>query len=171
MNAFDYLTDLDRRFSGESNSAIDATNQLIRTLHFRIGRYDLLLPLDASTEVISNITYSPMPISRSWVLGISSLRGELLTLIDLKNYLYNSEPIKKISGRRIVTSKVRTVYVGFIVDHVVGLMNVQQGGFDNDCPKHWDSTLVDNMSGIYKENGVYFGICDLQKMLQDDRHH
>ena len=95
MTAFNYLSELDQRFSSESGSVLASGSVIMRTLHFRVGRYDLLLPLDDSTEIISQISYSRMPISRPWVLGIASRRGQLLTLIDLKNFLFNSDPVKK----------------------------------------------------------------------------
>lgn len=169
MNAFDYLNELDKRFSRESDSVLLNNRSTMRTLHFRVGRYDMLLPLDTTTEVMVNIEYSPIPISRPWVLGVASSRGQLLTLIDLKNFLFNTDPLTKIGNRRIVTSKVGTVLYGFVVDHVVGLMNLQQEAFKDSHPENWDGNLVNYLSGIYKEDGVYFGICDLNKMLNDKR--
>ena len=167
MTAFNYLNELDKRFSKESGSVLANNNSTMRTLHLRVGRYDLLLPLDTSTEVISQISFSPIPISRPWIMGIASRRGQLLTLVDLKNFLFNSDPIKKIGHRRIVTTKVGSVFLGFVVDHAVGLMNLQQEAFEDSYPEHWDSSLVDYLSGIYKEDDVYFGVCDLQRMLND----
>ena len=169
MTAFQYLNELDKRFSSESGSILADSHSTTRVLHFRVGRYDLLLPLDTSTEVISHISYSPIPISRSWILGIASRRGQLLTLVDLKNFLFNSDPVKKISSHRVVACRVRSVFLGFVVDHAVGLMNLQQQAFEDRYPEHWDSNLVSYLSGIYQENGVYFGVCDLQKMLDDKR--
>ena len=169
MNAFHYLNDLDKRFSRESGSVLANNRSMMRTLHFRVGRYDLLLPLDTSTEVTSQINYSPIPISRSWVLGVASRRGQLMTLIDLKNFLFNSDPIKKIGDRKIVVTKVGAVFLGFVVDHVVGLMSLQQELFEDSYPNHWDGNIVDYLSGIYKEDDVYFGICDMNKMINDKR--
>ena len=169
MTAFNYLNDIDKKFLGESGAVLVNNRSTMRTLHFSVGRYNLLLPLDTSTEVISQISYSPIPISRPWILGVASQRGELLTLVDLKNFLFNSDPIKKIGSRRIIASKVGSVLFGFVVDHVVGLMNLQQESFEDSYPQHWDSNLVDKLSGIYKEGDVYFGVCDMQKILNDRR--
>lgn len=169
MTAFNYLSDLDQRFSSESGSVLANSNSVMKTLHFRVGRYDLLLPLDDSTEIISQINYSRIPISRSWLIGIASCRGQLLTLVDLKNFLFNSDPIKKIGKRRIVANKVGSNFLGFVVDHAVGLMNLQQSEFEDSYPEHWDSGLVNYLSGIYKENDVYYGVCDFNRMINDKR--
>ena len=169
MTAFNYLSELDQRFSSESGAVLASGNAIMRTLHFRVGRYDLLLPLDDSTEIISQINYSRIPISRPWLLGIASRRGQLLTLIDLKNFLFNSDPIKKIGKRRIIANKVGSNFLGFVVDHAVGLMNLQKSEFKDSYPQHWDSGLVNYLSGTYEENDVYFGVCDFRKMINDER--
>jgi twitching motility protein PilI len=169
MNAFNYLSELDQRFSSESGAVLASGSTMMKTLHFRVGKYDLLLPLDDTTEIISQINYSRIPISRPWLLGIASRRGQLLTLIDLKNFLFNSDPVKKIGKRRIVANKVGSNFLGFVVDHAVGLMNFQQTEFEDSYPEHWDSGLVSYLSGIYKENDVYFGVCDFNKMINDKR--
>lgn len=169
MTAFNYLNELDKRFSGGADSVLVASQSTMRTLHFRVGRYDLLLPLDNSTEVISDIHFSPIPISRPWVLGVASRRGQLLSLIDLKNFLFNTEPLNKIAGRRVITTKVGSVFFGFVVDHVAGLMNLQPEAFKDSYPDNWDASLVDYLSGIYMQDDSYYGVCDIQKMLNDKR--
>lgn len=169
MNAFQYLNDLDRKFTRNIGDVVCEQQSSMRTLHFRVGRYDLLLPLDTSTEVLSNLKFTPVPISRSWILGIASLRGQLVTIIDLKNFLFKADSLKKMSGHRIVVSKVGEVFLGFVVDQVVGLMNLKKEDFVDSYPEHWDSNLVDYLSGIYREGSGYFGVCDLLKMLNDTR--
>ncbi|MFK7793930.1 MAG: chemotaxis protein CheW [Gammaproteobacteria bacterium] len=169
MTAFSYLNQLDQRFSSESGSVLASGSSVMRTLHFRVGRYDLLLPLDDTTEIISQISYSRIPISRPWMLGIASRRGQLLTLIDLKNFLFNSDPVKKVGKQRIIANKVGTNLLGFVVDHAVGLMNLQKSEFKDSYPEHWDNGLVNYLSGIYEENDVYYGVCDFNKMINDER--
>ena len=169
MSVFSYLSELDQKFSLESGSILSDRSSVERMLHFQVGRYDLLLPLDDSTEIVSQINYSRIPISRPWLLGIASRRGQLLTLVDLKNFLFNSDPIKKVAKRRIIAHKVGVNFVGFVVDHVVGLMNFQKSESEDSYPEYWDSNLVHYLSGIYKENDVYFGVCDFNKMVNDKR--
>ena len=48
-------------------------------------------------------------------------------------------------------------------------MNLQQSEFEDSYPEHWDSNLVNYLSGIYKENDMYFGVCDFNKMINDKR--
>lgn len=169
MSAFNYLDELDKRFSSESGSVLMDDVSNMRSLHFKVGQYDLLLPLNTSTEIISNIEFSPVPISRPWLLGIASRRGQLLTLIDLKNFLFNSEPLKKINNKRIVTNNVGQISLGLVVDQVVGLMSPNKNACETSYPDHWDNSVVDILSGVYQENETFFGVCDFQKLVRDER--
>lgn len=169
MTAFNYLRELDNKFSSESDPLFANSGVELRTLHFKVGQYNLLVPLDTSAEIISDIDYSPIPLSRPWLLGIASRRGQLLTLIDLKNFLFNAEPIKKIHGKRVIANKVGANFLGLVVDQVAGLMNIQGNEITQDYPQHWDSAVLDMLSGIYKENDSHFGVCDLNKMTADKR--
>ena len=56
-SAFNYLNELDKQFSPDIGSAISQDVQSLQSLHFRIDNYDLLLPLDTSTEVINKIDF------------------------------------------------------------------------------------------------------------------
>ena len=169
MSAFNYLDELDKRFSSNSSSVLVDSASSMRSLHFKVGQYDLLLPLDTSTEIFSDIEFSPVPISRPWLLGIASRRGQLLTLIDLKNFLFNSEPIKKINNKRIITNNVGQISLGLVVDQVIGLMNPNRNMFENSFPEHWDNSVVDILSGVYQEDETFFGVCDFQKLVSDQR--
>lgn len=169
MSAFNYLRELDNKFSAESGALLANSGMELRTLHFKVGQYNLLVPLDTSAEIISDIDYSPIPLSRPWLLGIASRRGQLLTLIDLKNFLFNAEPTKKIHGKRVIANKIGAIFLGLVVDQVVGLMNIQSNEFTQEYPQQWDAAVLDILSGIYKENDTYFGVCDFNKMTNDKR--
>ena len=167
MSAFNYLQELDQKFTSNPGALSTEESEAIQTLHFKVGQYDFLLPLGNSTEVIMTIDYTTVPISRPWLVGVASHRGELLTLVDLKNFLFNSDPITKLNDRRVVTNKSGSLYLGVVVDQVIGLQNVSEHEKRNSCPAHWDDSVTDFMTGIYNVDGAYFGMCDVYKIVQD----
>jgi chemotaxis signal transduction protein len=167
MSAFSYLQGLDRKFSLSSGASESEQPSSKQALHFKVGQYDFLLPLDNSTEVIMSIGYTSVPISRPWLVGVASHRGELLTLVDLKNFLFNSEPVSKLNDRRVIASKSDSLFLGVIVDQVVGVINTNEQDKRGSCPAHWDDSVIDLMTGIYNINGSYFGMCDVYKIIRD----
>ena len=167
MSAFNYLQELDQKFTSNPGSPTAEESESIQTLHFKVGQYNFLLPLDNSTEVIMTIDYTSVPICRPWLVGVASHRGELLTLVDLKNFLFNSDPLHKLNNHRVITNKNESLYLGVVVDQVVGLLNISEHEKRDSCPAHWDSSVIDFMTGIYNLDGTYFGMCDMHKIVQD----
>ena len=165
MSAFNYLYELDNKFSAQSSALLSNNSMELRTLCFRVGEYNLLMPLDTSTEIISDLDYTPIPLSRPWLLGIASHRGELLTLIDLKSFLFGVEPLKKNHGKRVIFNKAASVFFGLAVDQIIGLMNIPGNAPDQHYPPHWNSAVLNILSAVYKENDAWFGVCDFNKMI------
>ena len=150
-SAFKYLHQLDKQFSPDFRSAVTGDDQSLQSLHFRVGQYDLLLPLDHSTEVINKIDYSPIPISRPWLLGIASRRGQLMTLIDLKNYLFNADSADNLKHKRIIAAKVGQILLGLVVDQVVGMARLWELQSEGSHPASWDDSVVGLLSGLYSK--------------------
>ena len=167
MSAFNYLQELDQKFSISSGAALSEQPTSRKALHFKVGQYDLLMPLDNTTEVIMSIDYTSVPISRPWLVGVASHRGELLTLVDLKNFLFNSEPVSRLNTRRVIASKCTSLYLGVIVDQVVGIVNAHENEKRNSYPGHWDDSVIELMTGIYNINGDHYGMCDVYKVIKE----
>lgn len=168
-SAFKYLHELDKQFSPDLGSAVSQDTQSLQSLHFRVGQYDLLLPLDTSTEIINKIDYSPIPISRPWLMGIASRRGQLLTLIDLKNFLFATESGNSLKNKRIIATKVGQVFLGLVVDQVVGMARLWEMQSEASHPADWDDVIVELLRGIYRVDDTYFGLCDIEKIVHNQR--
>lgn len=168
-SAFNYLNELDKQFSPELGSAISQDEQSLQSLHFRIDNYDLLLPLDTSTEVINRIDYAPIPISRPWLLGVASIRGQLLTLIDLKNFLFNLDSPSNLKHKRIITARADQVFLGLVVDQVIGMAQLWEMQSEVRHPASWEDSVVDVLRGIYRKDDAYFGLCDIEKIVHNQR--
>ncbi len=168
-SAFKYLHELDKQFSPDFRSATTGDDQLLQSLHFRVGQYNLLLPLDHSTEVINKIDYSPIPISRPWLLGIASRRGQLMTLIDLKNFLFNADSADSLKHKRIIATRVGQMLLGLVVDQVVGMARLWEMQTENSYPASWDDSVVSLLAGLYCKDETYYGLCDFHKFVSDQR--
>ena len=168
-SAFSYLNELDKQFSPDVRSAISQDVQSLQSLHFRVENYNLLLPLDTSTEVINKIDYSPIPISRPWLLGVASIRGQLLTLIDLKSFLFNTDSAGSLKHKRVLTARAGHVFLGLVVDQVVGMAQLWEMQNEARHPAAWDEAVVELLCGIYRKDDTYFGLCDIEKIVHHQR--
>ena len=168
-SAFKYLHELDKQFSPDFGSAVAKEDQSLQSLHFRVGQYNLLVSLDPSTEVINKLDYSPIPISRPWLLGVASRRGQLMTLVDLKNFLFNSDPAHNLKHKRVIATKVGQIFLGLVVDQVVGIARLWEMHTENSHPANWNKSVVDVLGGVYRTDETYFGLCNLHKLVKDQR--
>ncbi|MGR9052865.1 MAG: chemotaxis protein CheW [Gammaproteobacteria bacterium] len=57
---------------------------------FRVGPTGFLFPKDCTGEVVIAPEICPIPYTRAWMLGIVSLRGNLLPVFDLEHLLFET---------------------------------------------------------------------------------
>lgn len=106
-----------------------------------MGQY-FVAPLGEVTEVIYPPKYTPVPNTQSWVMGLANIRGRLLSVADLAQY---------ISGHRSQFSPTQKVlcishndhYVGLVVDQVLGIQHFNKKSFFSK-----NSELDSNLKGL-----------------------
>jgi purine-binding chemotaxis protein CheW len=99
---------------------------LTEYLAFRVGSSTYALPVSIVREIVRSGTLTPVPRAPNGVLGISSFRGRVVTVIDLGGLLGvacsvvqpTSGPIR-IPRLRILMIDVGQETLGYLVDDVV----------------------------------------------------
>ena len=69
-----------------------------------------------------------LPHVPEWVLGVTNVRGNIVSVVDLRQ-LFGMEPTdSRSTSRRVVLvhSLVDTVETGLVLDHVIGIRNIPQ---------------------------------------------
>ena len=97
-----------------------------RGIGFRVGVHRFILYVEQVREVIDVPLISRMPGVKPWVLGLASLRGTLLPIIDLLAFL-SREPTSVGAGSRILVIEGSEGPSGLLVDEIFGLKRVDQG--------------------------------------------
>ncbi|MFN0247062.1 MAG: chemotaxis protein CheW [Kofleriaceae bacterium] len=98
---------------------------------FRIGDRLLALPITAVREIVDLQSITEVPASPAFVLGIASLRGSILSIIDTSSLLYD-EKSPRPSTKILVLVREDVVLSGLSVDAVHGVV-----------PLHRSETLLD----------------------------
>jgi len=116
---------------------------------------------------LSSVTMTSIPCVPEFIVGLISLRGEFITIIDLKSFLQipKSENTEKT---KIIVVKASNLQVGLLVDEVFDIANIPA-----ERIRHYNSTKFEKhaySSGevILPEGGV-MSILDLEKLLGDER--
>jgi len=89
-----------------------------------IGQTRWLLNLHEAGEIISVGAITPVPLTRDWYLGLTNIRGNLISVVDFARFQGEAPtPIEKES-RVIAFASSLSFNGGLLVSRVLGLRNV-----------------------------------------------
>jgi len=129
--------------------------------HFVTGRGDVREVLPVPEPV------TRVPGAKFWLRGIANVRGQLLTLVDLKAFLGagSSSPDRR---NRILVAASRDVPTGLIVDEVVGFRRLRLDDFREEAPA--TAIRCDHyLEGGFVQGGEIWPRFSLLKLLEDEQ--
>lgn len=86
---------------------------------FRLGEDHLVCSVDHIHEFLPLPTVTPVPGAKPWLLGLSNIRGDLMTVVDLAGFL-TGERSPTTMRTRLLTASLRGRPIGLMVDEVFG---------------------------------------------------
>ncbi len=97
---------------------------LWRAIGFRVGEHHFVSGIDEISEILmSPPPVTSIPATRSWLMGVANVRGNLIALVDLKQFLF--EQRTHVTGRaRVLVVKQAGGNVGLLVDELIGQRNL-----------------------------------------------
>lgn len=126
------------------------------------------LPLSSALETGRGPDITPLPNLPSWVLGISNIRGEIISFISLKAFLgIPSTSTKMERGFLIIHNQ--EIKVGIVVDRVAGILSLDQ--IDNDIQKspYRDGEIANYILGVAVSGKNLTNILAIDKLLSSPR--
>lgn len=128
------------------------------------GQY-FVAPLGEVAEVIYYPTLTSIPTSKSWLKGIANVRGRLLTVTDLPEYLLG-QGISQLNTQKVLCVSHHDHYVGFAVDQVLGIQHFNKKSFfseNDDLNNH----VKQYSRGYFNQNERHWNVFLFSKMLND----
>jgi purine-binding chemotaxis protein CheW len=95
-------------------------------LTFTVGGEAFGVPLTQVLEILGVRTITRVPRSPLDVVGVCTVRGELVTVIDTRQRLEPGAPRAQNRGRILLTSTSDGEKVGLLVDEVLGVQRFSQ---------------------------------------------
>lgn len=121
QDIFGAIGDVVKRF-GKSVYGLPAQKKIIETrklIGFSLLDEQYVIPLEEINEVLEVPDCTKLPRVKSWVRGVSNVRGRLLPIIDFADFL-GAKLVGSTRERRLLVFEVAGAYVGIIVDQVYG---------------------------------------------------
>jgi len=118
---FALLREMERRawrVAGEHGDAPSTRDWV--GIGFRLGDERFLAPREEVREIVASPTgLARVPGAKAWIAGLISIRGQLLTVVDLNAYL-GGGALRLGRDSRILVINHRELGAGLLVDEVLG---------------------------------------------------
>jgi purine-binding chemotaxis protein CheW len=128
----------------------------------------LALPLSSALEIGHRPMITPLFNLPDWVLGVSNIRGEVVSIVDLKKY-FELPPSGSKRGGRLIIVHNRDMKVGMLVDRILGILSLDRIDTDIQESPHRKGEISSFISGVVFSEENLFNILDVDKLLSSPR--
>jgi twitching motility protein PilI len=90
-----------------------------RGVGFRLGQRRLVSSFDEVMEILPMPTVTPVPGAQPWMLGVANVRGTLLPVVDLKQFLEGERTVVH-DGQRMLVVRQSGGNVAVLIDELYG---------------------------------------------------
>lgn len=151
---FDLLIELERlgrAHRGEQPSR-DKTRDEWRGVGFRLGGQRFVAPMHEVAEILTPPPVARVPHAKSWVRGVANVRGNLLAIMDLNDYLGKGETNLTRLSRALVIER-QAVFVGLLVDEVLGMRHFLYPEQWRALPNSGGEEMMPYLDGVLQRDG------------------
>lgn len=140
------------------------TEKIIVVLEFRLADERYAVESEYVREVIRLRELTLLPCTPPFILGIINVRGQILTVIDIKKFF--DLPEKGIGDlNKVIIVKMGEMELGILADEIFGNLNISLDELQPTLPT-LTGIREDYLKGVAKEKLV---VLDMKKFLSDKR--
>jgi len=132
---------------------------------FRLGNAYLLSKLEEVDEILIAPEMTRVPSALSWVKGIANIRGMLLPIMDLRDFI-DGEPIQTGRKTRIILIKKDELVSGLMVDEVFGMRHFFEEDRTENVPDV-SNNLKKYLQGAFRKGDRHWGIFNMDNLAVD----
>ena len=164
---FELLKELERRSRSASQGAVPeaASGREWVGVAFRMGGETFLVAREETREVLGLPTaITRIPGAKSWVRGLANVRGQLMPMLDLRQFLGSGATTPGRNTRVIVVNH-REIPAGLIVDEVLGFRRFAESEFDAEGPP----TVIrcdPYLAGAFRRGGEVWPVLSLKSLVE-----
>ena len=135
-------------------------------LLFELDQLHFAIPVTNVTEISQPLPVTKVPNLPSWVLGVSNLRGDIVSVLDLRLYFLGHPQVIRPDSRFLVVHDSQvSITTTLVVDHVVELQSLVQEQLAAKVPPELNTHIAPFVTGVYQMNEREIVILDLDGLL------
>ena len=168
---FEYLIYVDRKCIAHQGGLIQQESDISYShgLAFQLGAHKYIIPTTDVSEVLTVKDLTTIPRSPSWLVGISNVRGNLITLLDLHEIVFGVPIQDKYDLKRMLLVKQEAHYYGLIIDSIIGMKSFNADQSIDEVPEDFDYDHVDHISAFHISGEEWFAALSIQSLFLDKR--
>lgn len=133
---------------------------------FRIDDKFFGIDISHIQEINKNLSFTKVYNAPSHIEGVLNLRGQIVTVINLRTK-FNCSTTVDIPGRRVIIVKYKGESVGLLVDSIDDIIE-----FDPKCLEHSTAQMsgvnTNYFSGVYKMEKDLVIILNINEILNEE---
>jgi twitching motility protein PilI len=164
---FDLLAELERRgraVSAQVTQEGTAGREWVGVALRMAG--DLYLVAREETREVLGVpgSVTRVPGAKQWIKGLANVRGQLLPVVDLRQFLGSGmTPISR--NTRVIVVNHREIPAGLIVDEVLGFRRFAEGEFSGDAPPTV-ARCERYLAGAFRRGSEQWPVLSLRTVLE-----
>jgi len=127
---------------------------------FKVGQGEYGINVQQVREIVTFKSCTKIPRVPSFIEGLMNLRGQVVLIINLREFLEISDEEAEDVGKEIIIIDTPESHIGFLVDQVFGVVRVSSKEIEPP-----PVTTQNVLSGIYKRDGKLTMIMDANRVL------
>jgi purine-binding chemotaxis protein CheW len=148
----------------QSLSIVDEDNsELQRFLEFSLGEEDYAIPLLSVREVISVPETTPIPKAPTHFLGIMNLRGQVISVVDLRTKL-KIKPLENNTEESVIIVDLDGMNLGIVVDSINKVLAFALKEI-NEVPEIETQVNAEYIYGVYRKEESLTVLLNVAKVL------
>lgn len=142
-------------------------DEINRFLNFTLGEEEFAIPLLSVKEVIAVPETTPIPHTPPHFLGIMNLRGQVISVIDLRKKF--SMTAKSNEETSVIILDLKSQFLGVVVDSVNSVLPIKNSEI-LEKPMIESSKSTEYITGVFRKNDHLVLLLDIFKTLsQEDK--
>jgi purine-binding chemotaxis protein CheW len=138
-------------------------DEVIQLVGFIVGDEEFSVPILSIQEIIKPISWTRVPQTPAYILGVFNLRGSVIPLIDLRSR-FELEMIKHTEETRFIVMKNGDDVAGFVIDRLTEAIRMPKRDV-GPAPDtiNEEESMID---GVGKQSDRIITILKVHKLLE-----
>lgn len=155
--------------SEETDAAEDRRNKSgssMRVLKFLLGGENYCVLIAQVKEVIRVPEITRVPMTPSFVKGITNLRGEIISVLDIREF-FGLQETKKALDSRVMITDVSGYTVGILVDAILGTDDIEESAIQAPLATIKQELRSFTKGQVQQQDNI-FTLLDIDKVLKSE---